>query len=626
MNATVQRIFVLTALVALAFVLHSPSPAASPEKKSVAGNAARLARQVDQSIRQELDAAGIKATDRTSDADFLRRVSLDMIGTLPSPEQVTLFALDPRTNKRSRVIDELLESKLWARNWARYWRDVVFLRATNQRARRAAPVFEDWMAQQLEQNHTWDEITKQVLTATGDIQDNGATGLIFAHEGDPAEIAAEVSRIFLGIQLQCANCHDHPTDSWKRDQFHQLAAFFPRVSVRRVQPLMDPQNSDRRPQQMMRGFEVISVNQERNRRQAPSEFFLRRLDRDNDGNLTRDEVRNVRGLANNYDRALQRGDTNKDGMLSIEEIRSVEPPQNNRPGRGSLEHYMPDLDDPGSEGTKMDPVFFATQARPKKGLDDLARREVLSNYVTSRRNPWFARAIVNRIWAELLGEGFYMPVDDMGPERTASFPEVMELLCEHFTGSGYDLKWLFRTIMNSEAYQRQLRVDDSTEDSSVFAAALPMRLRGEQLYESLTKVLNIDNAPGRQGRQQMGPGGRRGRGGLRRQFNELFGYDPSTPQDDIAGSIPQALFMMNSPVLEGRIRVSRSTPLGRILMENVDDRHALSELYLLVLSREPTENETEICMAHLSDTGDRRAAFEDLMWALVNSTEFLTKR
>ena len=157
----------------------------------------------------------------------------DLAGTVPLPREVTLFGLDPDPDKRLKLIDRLLSSEEYAHNWAGYWRDVIFLRATDMKARLMEGAFEKWMADQIHDNQGWDKITTSLLTATGEVAEHGETALIFAHAGQADEIAAEASRIFLGIQIQCANCHDHPSDKWKRQQFHQLAAFFPRVQVKR---------------------------------------------------------------------------------------------------------------------------------------------------------------------------------------------------------------------------------------------------------------------------------------------------------------------------------------------------------------------------------------------------------
>ena len=225
--------------------------------------------------------------------------------------------------------------------------------------------------------------------------------------------------------------------------------------------------------------------------------------------------------------------------------------QNQQPGRGSLEYYMPDLNNPSSQGELMQPVFFVNEARGPRlraGSDDQIRRGALADYITSPSNPWFARAYVNRIWSELLGEGFYMPIDDMGPERLAVFDDVLEILARGFVANQYDVKWLFRTIANTEAYQRVVQAEDADSYVPPFASATPTRMRSDQIYNAFQQVLGIEQFGTRfRGRQQGGGMYSRGMDPGRVAFSQLFGFDPSTPQEDILGNVPQALFMMNSP-------------------------------------------------------------------------------
>ncbi len=541
-------------------------------------------------------------------------MSFDLAGTLPTPRDVTLFGLDPDPAKREKLIARLLESDDYATNWMRYWRDVVFSRATNMRAPFARSAFETWMTGEFRANTPWDQIATAMMTATGDVREHGETALIFVQEGDASEIASEVSRIFLGIQLQCANCHDHPSDKWTRNNFHELAAFFPRI---RVQPIRE---GDRQI-----SFEIVSVNPPNRRgfaNQPPNpEQVMRFFDKNRDGKLTKDEVADT-PLGRAFDQILATVDADKDKAISLEEYKQIPPPQAG-PGRGSDEHYMPDLDDPTSRGKPIDPNFFLTEQFLTKGQSDQERRESLARWITSPDNPWFARAYVNRIWGELLGRGFYSPIDDIGPEREAQFPKVLDILSEGFIASGYDVKWLFKSIANTSAYQRQVQPADPA--SAAFACAIPTRLRSDQLYSAINQVFGLleqtpTQQPGRVGNPYF-----RGRS-PRDGFNDLFEFDPSTPQDEITGDVPQALYLMNSPQINSLIQATGRTRLGQVLSKYPDDQDAISELYLLALAREPSEKELAICEKYIAQVNDRSEAFEDLLWSLLNSSEFLSKR
>ena len=318
---------------------------------------AEVAQQVDRLLAEETRSLKELAAPSCDDTTFLRRVSLDITGQLPTPGKVTSFALDPDEQKRTKLVQELLASKPYGKNWGRYWRDVIMYRRSDPRALIAAGSLEAYLTECLNENRPWDAVATELITAAGDVREDGATGLIMAQLGRPEDTVAEISRIFLGVQIQCAQCHDHPTDRWSREQFHELAAFFPRVAVR-------PRNNDG-----PRSFAVVA----------------------DDGP------------------AFRR-------------------PNNNNRFRGTPEHYMPDLDDPQARGTRMQPVFFLTGGKLPFGTRDERRRDTLAEWITAQDNPWFATALVNRLWAELVGEGFYEPVDDMGPDRDPIAPKTIEYL------------------------------------------------------------------------------------------------------------------------------------------------------------------------------------------------------
>ena len=420
---------------------------------------------------------------------------------------------------------------------------MILFRALDERAQLVANPLEADLGKWLNENRSWNEIATEFITSHGDVREVGGTAIMMAQDGQTEEIAAEVSRIFLGVQIQCAQCHDHPYDRWKREQFHELAAFFPRVTVRPVRDLTK------------RSFEV--VGQDRFRR-AP------------------------RG--NNVER------------------------------QPTAEHMMPDLEDPQAPGTQMEAKFFLTSSTVPWGTTDDQRRMQLAAWLTE--NEWFATAVVNRLWAELLGEGFYPSVDDIGPDREPTAPTAVKLLGEQFQASGYDMKWLIATICQTEAYQRESRPRRELEETP-FTANVPQRLRSDQLYNALLSALDsAEQAPN--GQQYL----RGRRGSPRGKFGEVFGYDPSIAREEAASSIPQVLALMNSGDVNRAVVQNRLNTLGELLATTPDDDELTTELFLRCLCREPTKKEIGTIRKYVKGASNRREAFEDLAWSLVNSAEF----
>ena len=154
------------------------------------------------------------------DATFLRRASLDLVGRQPSPAEIEAFLADTAPTKRQAVIDRLLSDPAWATNWARYFRDVILYRRSDDRAIGMALPLETFFKDHLRGDAAWDQIARDVITASGLPSEHGETAIIMAQMGETADIAAETARIFTGVQIQCAQCHHHFTDRWKREQFH----------------------------------------------------------------------------------------------------------------------------------------------------------------------------------------------------------------------------------------------------------------------------------------------------------------------------------------------------------------------------------------------------------------------
>lgn len=504
--------------------------------------------EIDRLVAEALDRAKVEPVPLTTDEQFLRRATLDLTGRLPTPEAIRAFLADQSADKRARVIDRLLESDAYATHWALYWRNVIQVRTTDFRARAFARAFDKWMTEQLKANKSWGEIARSMLTADGEIRfaeadKNGQAYFLLSRSGADAttERAAETSRIFLGIQIQCAQCHDHPSDVWQRHHFHEFAAFYGRLRDRFI-------------------FEEKKIAGAR---------------------LT----------------SLPFG-----------------------------EYRMPDADQP-RKTTVTYPKFLDGKS-PGARLNDTARRRALARAVTAKDNPWFAAAFVNRVWGELMGQAFYMPIDDLGPQKEAVMPEVIARVSAGFRATDYDVKRLFRDLMTSTTYQRQLRPGESREDHLLFAAHNPTRLNGDALWRSLTGALGPVGGGFGGGRRFGGGGfGRFGRfQPLELLVKQEFAYDPSTRPEEVEGSVSQALLLMNNPALNQRLRAGGSTVLARVLETYSKDDEALRALYLRVLARRPTDRELARCRDHVAAVGNRAEAFEDVLWALINSTEFQTKR
>lgn len=278
-------------------------------------------------------------------------------------------------------------------------------------------------------------------------------------------------------------------------------------------------------------------------------------------------------------------------------------------------YRKPNLQDPSDAGEVVQPVFLTGQPIPLQ-TTQLQRRQALAQFITSKRNLYFAKAFVNRIWAEFMGFGFTNPVDDLGSQQPVAYPEVFEALARSFAASDYDIKQLIRTIAVSRVYDRQFQeLDGSYEDEILFTSVAPSPLSADQIFDAVDWVLgHIDDGAILDYRQRS----------VRASYRQAFGYDPSLDKEELEASIPQALLLMNNPQIHARIDASRpGTLLNKLMRSKQSDTEIVEMLYLRVLARRPQAEEVRTCLDHLKTTGDRAEAFEDLLWALLNSTEFL---
>ena len=496
--------------------------------------------ELDRTLREaaKLDEADLE--DIVPDETFLRRVSIDLIGRQPRPNELAAFLLDTSANRRDIAVERLLDSPEFGANWAGYWADVIGYRVPPPELTFLDyAMFETWLADRINQNAPWDETVRAILTASGKVKDHPEATFVGFHEADTTRLAAETARVFLSLQIGCAQCHDHPFDEWRREQFHELAAYFVRASAKMP--------------------------------------------------------------------------WNDSGEIEVKD-------------KGKGEYEMPNVADPSKKGTMMAPTFL-TGEKLGQGKNDLERRTELALVIASRDNPWFAKSYVNRVWARLMGRGFYEPVDDIGAGNEPRLREVHKPLTDHFIATGFDAKSLFRVIVNSKTYQQQLASHPSSADKP-FASGTTTKLRGDEVFQSLVTAIELPNvtpprtAPTKEIRFPPPPKS------TRDVVAEVFGFDPSLRPEDVSRTLGQAMLLMNNDQLQAQINSApdSGTVLARVLSAETDDSKVVRRLFQLVLARQPNESELKITLDHVTSGTNRGEGFEDLLWSLINSAEFTTKR
>ena len=479
--------------------------------------------RIDQLIAARLKAEKVPASPRADDAEFMRRVYLDITGVIPTAEEATAFLDSKDPNKRRKLIDELLASPKFGRHMADIWQELLLTRNSDNRRLQPAP-FVKWLEDSFNANKPWDKFVTDLVTASGP-QDQNAAVTYFLSNATPDKVTDNVTRNFLGVQLQCAQCHNHPFTRWKQTEYWGMAAFFMKV----------------RP--------------------------------------------------DNVNRTARTGNT--PGVTEAAGPR----------GRGQR---LPD-------SAKIVPARFLQGEEPKLRTSD-PYRPVLAQWLTSSKNPFFARAMANRVWGQLFGRGLVNPVDDMHDGNPASHPELLKELADGFAASGFDVKGLFRTICNSEAYQRTSRPVEGNEDAdaSLYSRMAIKVFMAEQLYDSLTQVAGTTRVIERPGRPAAGRGVPRG---PREQFVNFFRVDEGADPTEYQAGIPQALRLMNSP------QTSSANLVNSLVRSNKNPEEAIAQLYLATLSRRPRPQELERLLAHVKKVG-ARDGYSDIAWALLNSSEF----
>lgn len=446
----------------------------------------------------------------SSDAEFLRRLCLDLTGRLPPVHRVRHFLADPDPHKRDRLIDLLLQSPEFVDHWS--WRFYDFLRVIS-------PVYKDWVRRAIAENKPYDQFARERVAAQGfdgpsrHYEDMGGTAVPL-----PQNAMGEQVRVFLGRRMDCAQCHDHPYESWSQDQFWGLTAFFGRLS--NLHP----------------GF--------------PQVDFVIVDDPEGYGTF----------------------------------------------GKGSKVIHP---------RTKQEvrPRFLDGSPVPRERQDDW--RLALAEWMTSPDNPYFASAMANRMWSYFFGRGIVDPVDDFRSNNLATHPRLLEALARHFVRSGYDLRSLIRLMVQSRTYQLSGDPNSTNRYDRVnYSRALPRPLDSEVLLRAISHVSGVKGEDG--------------------NFFNVYGKPDlgSIPERDMKPNLLQALHQLAGPTFTAKLS-GKGGRVDRLLQREASDETVIEELYLAALCRFPTETEQASLKDRIRRQDSRREAVEDLLWALVNSEQFL---
>ena len=496
---------------------------------------------IDELVFKKLQTIGMPPSELADDATFLRRVTIDVAGRLPTADETKQFLADTRTDKRERWVNQLLESPEYADHFATKWTALLRNKRTDPKQMRMTYAFHDWVRDSLLENKPYNEFVRELLTASGDVAQNPAVAW-YRQARDTTTQLEDTAQVFLGQRLKCAECHHHPFERWSQQDYYSFAAFFSQVSRKAsTQP----------------GDEVVFAK------------------------------RTVASA------------TNKKTKQSVKPA-----------GLGAT------------------PVSLTA--------DDDAR-QALADWMLNSKNRFFARSLVNRYWKHFFNRGLVEPEDDMRDTNPATNPELLDGLARAFIESGYDLKQLVRSICTSSTYQLSSVPNQFNQvDKQNFSRYYPKRLTAEVLLDSVNVVMKSESSFAGL------PTGTRAVQLPDNSYNASSYFLSVFGRPDMASScecersqdasLAQSLHLLNAKDIQEKLARDggRAASLGEDSTR--PDEEKLRELYLLTFSREPSEKEIATGKTHIAkrtaaqsetEIVAKRQAYEDIVWALLNTKEFL---
>jgi hypothetical protein len=504
---------------------------------------------IDEQIQAKLQTLRMNPSAPADDATYLRRAYLDLLGILPTAAEAKAFVADAAADKRARLVDALFARPEYADFWALKWSDLL---RNEERTidRKGVQRFHRWIRESVETNKPLDMFVRDLLSAKGSTYTNPPANYYRANR-DPVTRGEATAQLFLGVRLQCAQCHNHPFDRWTQDDYYGWADVFARVDYK----IIENRRTDTNDKHEFIGEQIVFESQ-------------------------KGEVTDPRG-----DRAVK-------------------------------------------------PLLLSTE---KPIANDQDRLETLAEWVTSPKNPFFARAQVNRIWFHLMGRGLVDPIDDFRPTNPASHPALLDALAKDFISHGYDVRYIIRLIMRSQAYALSSVPNDTNGDDEInYSHVVPRRLTAEQLLDAQHEVAGIPAAfagypVGIRAAQIPGVkvSHKKERASQSDQFLVTFGKPARQLVCECERTnettLGQTFQFISGPEIT-RIAASPENRLGELIKSGATDAHVIDELYWTALTRPPTADERKVLAEHIAQSSDRRAALEDVMWALLNAKEFVLRR
>lgn len=498
---------------------------------------------VDDLVFANLKEIGVPPSPVCDDATFLRRITLDISGRLPTEEESRAFLANTAADKRDQVIDSLLSSPEYADFFANKWTAMLKNRRDDASDITSNFAFYAWVRDSLLANKPYDQMVRELLAATGTVIANPPVAW-YKRVKEPKQQLEDVAQLFLGVRMQCAQCHHHPFERWSQDDYYSLSAFFSQVG--------------RKPS-ATRGEDLIF---------------------------------------------------HKRGVAVATNIKT---------------------------GASLKPAALG-DAIPTIAPDEDPRLK-LADWMSSPQNPFFAKALVNRYWKHFFRRGLIEPEDDIRDSNPPTNPELLAALEKHFIDSRFDLKSLVKVIVQSNAYQLSATPNEhNIADVQNYSRYYPRRLQAEVMLDA------IDDLTGARTDFPNLPAGTRAIALPDNSYNNaspflrVFGRPENESVCECeriqSSSLAQSLHLMNAADIKGKLATANGRA-DRLSKSDKPPEERIRELYMVAFSREPKADELKVAMDYLAEplldsagnpVDAQRASqekFQDLIWALINTKEFL---